>query len=192
MQQRLAPWPCSKRAWICAHRRARNWTSEASSSSPLPSATVRTMNPPGRRAQALDDVAEALALVVVVDAARDADVAGLRHVDDVAAGNRDEGRDARALGPERLLGDLDEDLLAAAAAAPRSAARARARAARAPPPSTSTSAASSSSSGSAASAPSSSPGWPCSRRRRERRPSRARCRRTPPACPGSTFVTTPL
>ena len=65
------------------------------------------------RAQALDDVAEALSLLVVVDAARDADMAGLRHVDDGATGNRHEGRDARALGPERLLGDLDEDLLTA-------------------------------------------------------------------------------
>ena len=35
----------------------------------------------------------------------------LRHVDDVAAGNRDERRDAGALGAQRLLGDLDQDFL---------------------------------------------------------------------------------
>ena len=87
--------------------------SEARSSSPLPSATVRTMNPPAGGLQALDDVAEALPLLVVLDPARDADMARLRHVDDGAAGNGHEGRDAGPLGAERLLRDLDEDLLTA-------------------------------------------------------------------------------
>ncbi len=59
--------------------------SAASSSSPLPSATVRTMNPPVGGGQPLDDAAEPVALGVVVDAARHADVARLGHVDDVAA-----------------------------------------------------------------------------------------------------------
>ena len=67
-----------------------------------------------RRRELLDDGAEAVALGVVVDAARHADVAGLRHVDDVAARDGHEGGDARALGAERLLGDLDQDLLALA------------------------------------------------------------------------------
>ena len=61
--------------------------SAASSSSPLPSATVRTMNPPGGGRRPLTMPREAVALVVVVDAARHADVARLRHVDDVAAGD---------------------------------------------------------------------------------------------------------
>jgi len=65
------------------------------------------------RAQTLDDVAKTLALLLVVDAPGHADVAGLRHVDDGAAGNRHERRDARSLGAERLLGHLDENFLAA-------------------------------------------------------------------------------
>src|SRR5262245_54321107 len=70
------------------------------------------MKPPGGSVRLRS--ARALALAVALDAARDADVAGLRHVDDVAPGQRDEGGDARALGAERLLGDLHEDVLAAA------------------------------------------------------------------------------
>src|SRR6266508_563481 len=40
------------------------------------------------------------------------DAAPLRHVDDGAAGQRDEGGDAGALGAARFLGHLDQDLLA--------------------------------------------------------------------------------
>jgi hypothetical protein len=45
------------------------------------------------------------------DAARDADVLHRRHVDDVAARERDVARHARALGADRVLGHLDDDLL---------------------------------------------------------------------------------
>src|SRR5262249_60695123 len=65
----------------------------------------------GRRPQALDDLAQPLALLLVLDAARHADVPGLGHVDDRPPGNRDERGDAGPLGAEGLLRDLDEDLL---------------------------------------------------------------------------------
>ena len=45
------------------------------------------------------------------DAARDADVIDRRHEHQVAAGQRDVAGDARALGADRLLGHLDDDLL---------------------------------------------------------------------------------
>ena len=54
---------------------------------------------------------QALALFVGGDLARDADVVDRRHEDQEAAGQRDVGGDARAF-RDRLLGDLDEDLLA--------------------------------------------------------------------------------
>src|SRR6185369_861159 len=60
----------------------------------------------------LDGVAEPIALVGILDPAGDADVAGARHVHEVAAGQRDVGRHARALAADRLLGDLHEQLLA--------------------------------------------------------------------------------
>ena len=101
----------SKRLCTCAQSRLRNWMSAASSSSPLPSATVLTMKPPVAGRSRLDDAAQPLALRLVVDAPGHADVARLGHVDDVAPGNGDEGGDAGALEPERLLGDLDQDLL---------------------------------------------------------------------------------
>ena len=46
------------------------------------------------------------------DLARDADVVDGRHVDQEAAGQRDVRGDARALLAQRLLGDLNDDLLA--------------------------------------------------------------------------------
>ena len=79
-----------------------------------PSHAVRTMNPPPRvAAKARDDVPQALALLLVLDAPRDADVIGRRHVDDVATGQADVRCDAGALRPDRLLRDLNQDLLAA-------------------------------------------------------------------------------
>src|SRR5918998_940634 len=59
----------------------------------------------------LDELAQALALLVALDLARDADVLDGRHVDEVAARQRDVRGDARALGGDGLLGDLDDDLL---------------------------------------------------------------------------------
>ena len=60
----------------------------------------------------LQDRLEPPPLLVVGDLARDADVLDRRHEDEVAAGERHVRRDARALRPQRLLEDLDDDLLA--------------------------------------------------------------------------------
>ncbi len=64
------------------------------------------------RSGVFDDAAQALALFVGVDAFGDADVGDGRHEDDVASGQRDVAGEAGSLGADRLLGDLDEDLLA--------------------------------------------------------------------------------
>ena len=63
-------------------------------------------------ALALQDALQAQALFVAGDLARDAHVFERRHVDHVAAGQRDVRGDARALLAQRLLGDLNDDLLA--------------------------------------------------------------------------------
>ena len=63
-------------------------------------------------AELLDDAAQAVALVARVDLAGDADVVDRRHEDEKAAGQRGVRRQPRALGAQRLFGDLDDDLLA--------------------------------------------------------------------------------
>src|SRR5262249_15304190 len=60
----------------------------------------------------LDDVAQARALVVL-EAPRDAEALAARDEDDEAAGERDLGREPRALRLHRVLDGLDEDLLVA-------------------------------------------------------------------------------
>src|SRR5207247_2112137 len=60
----------------------------------------------------LEDVLEALALVVV-ESARDAEPLAVRHVDEEAAGERDLRRQPGALRLHRVLHGLDEDRLAA-------------------------------------------------------------------------------
>ena len=64
------------------------------------------------RAHPVHDLAEPAPLAVLLDAARDADVIDGRHEDEVPAGERDVARDAGALRPDRILRDLDDDLLA--------------------------------------------------------------------------------
>src|SRR5688572_6613428 len=59
-----------------------------------------------------DDAAEARALVAAVDLARDADVIDRRHEYQEPAGQRDMAGQPRALGAERLLGHLDDHVLA--------------------------------------------------------------------------------
>ncbi len=87
--------------------------SAASSSSLLPSPAVRTMKPPGIPACVdLQNALQAQALFVAGDFARDAGVLERRHVDDESPRQRDVRSDARALLAQRLLGDLDDDLLA--------------------------------------------------------------------------------
>ncbi len=82
------------------------------SSADAPSAAVRTMTPPFFGRDRLHDVAEADALVVV-EPARDAEALAARDEDDEAAGERDLGREPRALRLHRVLDGLDEDLLVA-------------------------------------------------------------------------------
>src|SRR5207249_1951223 len=59
-----------------------------------------------------DDAAEAVALVARLDLAGHADVVDRRHEDQKAAGQRGVRRQPRAFGAERLLCDLDDDVLA--------------------------------------------------------------------------------
>jgi hypothetical protein len=66
----------------------------------------------GRQRQRAEGRPQAVALALVADTPGDADVTRLRHVHDVAAGQRDERGDPCALGAERLLRDLHEDVLA--------------------------------------------------------------------------------
>ncbi len=61
--------------------------------------------------EALGGLAQPVALLVV-QAPRHADALALGHVDQVAAGDRELHRQARALGLERVLDGLDQDLLA--------------------------------------------------------------------------------
>ncbi len=53
-------------------------------------------------------LAQALPLSLIFDARRDSDAAALGHVDQVPRRNRDERRQARALGAERILQHLDQ------------------------------------------------------------------------------------
>ena len=63
-------------------------------------------------AELLDDAAQAVALVARLDLAGDADVVDGRHEDEKPARQRRMRRQTRALGAQRLLGDLDDDFLA--------------------------------------------------------------------------------
>ena len=63
-------------------------------------------------AELADNAAQARALLAAVDLPRDADVIHGRHEHQEASRQRDMTRQARALGAERLLGDLDDDVLA--------------------------------------------------------------------------------
>src|SRR5262249_22360076 len=63
------------------------------------------------RTSARDDVAQAAALAVRSDPARDTHALRPRRQHEVAPRNREMARDPGALGADRLLGDLDDDLL---------------------------------------------------------------------------------
>ena len=148
---------------------------------PCPRATVRTMKPPvgGRRLLTMSrrrSRSSSSWMRRETPTWRDC---GMYTIERPGIETKDVTR--APLVPERLLGDLDEDLLTArrrsssiGGCAARARARSgsasrrrdrrhprprRARSQRPPPPRA----------------------WPCSRRHRETRPSRARCRRTPPA-----------
>ncbi len=64
-----------------------------------------------RLAELADDAAQAAALLARLDLARHADVIHRRHEDEEAPGHRDVRGEAGALGAERLLHHLDDDLL---------------------------------------------------------------------------------
>src|SRR2546426_10214418 len=75
--------------------------------------SVRSQDEPARRKRdGAERRTEPVPLALVADPARDADMAGRGHVHQVAAGQGDEGGDARALRAERFLGHLHEDRLA--------------------------------------------------------------------------------
>ena len=82
------------------------------SSADAPSAAVRTITPPFFGRELLEDRLQAVALVVL-EPARDAEALAVRDEDDEAAGQRDLGREPRALRLHRVLDGLDEDVLAA-------------------------------------------------------------------------------
>ena len=82
------------------------------SSADAPSAAVRTMTPPSLTSSFLMMSFRRVALGVV-EPARDAEALALRDEDEEAAGERDLGRQPRALRLHRVLDRLDEDLLAA-------------------------------------------------------------------------------
>ena len=76
-----------------------------------PCAAVRMIKPALLELQPRGELAQPLALLVG-QPARDADAVAVRHVHEVAARDRDLHREARALRPDRVLGDLHDDLLA--------------------------------------------------------------------------------
>jgi hypothetical protein len=67
--------------------------------------------PATRRLHALDRLAQAASLLLGSDALGHADVIDRREIDDVTPGKRDVARAARPLRPDRVLGDLNDDLL---------------------------------------------------------------------------------
>ena len=153
-------------------------SSRSSVSSVTSSPTVRTMTPPESFGQHFLDLrAQPLPLLALADLPAHADALGERHVDEEAAGERDLRGDARSLRGDRLLGDLNDQVLAAlqdvlnrrglrATSAPRGVRASRRR-----------------------SSSSSSSSSPRRRDTRDRtrggtRSSPSRCRRTRPECPG--------
>ena len=67
--------------------------------------------PASDRLDPVDDLLQPLALDLVLDPSRDADVIDGRHVDQVPPREGDVGRDACPLGPDRFLGDLHQQFL---------------------------------------------------------------------------------
>ena len=83
------------------------------SSADAPSAAVRTITPPPLRSRLLR-MSFSRGALVVVEPARDAEAVAVRLVDDEAAGERDLGREPRALRLHRVLDRLHHDRLATA------------------------------------------------------------------------------
>ena len=95
------------------HSLRRYCRSFSSSASVAVSAMVRMMKPPVSSGQhLLQLVAQLRAPALVLDALRDADVRVLRQVHQHPAGDADLGREARALGADRILDHLHQQRLA--------------------------------------------------------------------------------
>ena len=110
---RRAPAPArSRRAARRTSWSLNRYCSSRSKSSRLaPGAAVRMIAPPPCRSSPLGLAAQALALLVV-EALGDADALAGRRVDHVAPGDGELHRQPRALGLQRVLDDLHDDLLA--------------------------------------------------------------------------------
>ena len=96
---------------MSAHCAMRRFTSSVSCSSVAPSAAVRTMTPDVVGQHLLEDLLQARALGVG-ELAADAVHRAVRHVHEVAAGQRDLAREAGALVADRVLRDLHEHAVA--------------------------------------------------------------------------------
>ena len=95
---------------IFFHRASSESISRRKCSSVTPSATVRTITPPAVLGQQLGDHLPQLGpLLPALDLAADADLRGVRHVDEEPAREGDLRGDPAALGADRLLGDLDRE-----------------------------------------------------------------------------------
>ena len=115
---RSASWKTSAGALASSTRFSRtSWSlkrycsSRSKSSRLAPCAAVRMIAPPPCRSSALASLAQAVALLVL-QALGDADALAGGRVDHVAPGDGQLHRQARALGLERVLDDLHDDLLA--------------------------------------------------------------------------------
>ena len=115
--ERSASWKTSSGAVASSTRFCRtSWSlnrycsSRSKSSRLAPEAAVRTIAPPPLQVEAAGLAAQALALVVV-EALGDADALAGRRVDHVAPRDGEVHRQARALGLQRVLDDLHDDLL---------------------------------------------------------------------------------
>src|SRR5207302_10632714 len=64
------------------------------------------------RAEAIDEIAQAAPLLLVLDPSRDADVVDRRHEDEVPSGKRDVAGDPGALRADGVLHHLYDDLVA--------------------------------------------------------------------------------
>ena len=101
----------STRFWSTSCSLCRYCSSRSKSARLAPCAAVRMIAPPPLQVELLRLLAQAVALLVV-EAARHADALAGGRVDHVAAGDRQLHRQPRALGLQRVLDDLHDDLLA--------------------------------------------------------------------------------
>ena len=101
----------STRCWSTSLSLCRYSSSRSKSSRVAPWAAVRMIAPPLLEVELLGLLAQALALGVV-EPPGDADALAAGRIDHVAAGDRQLHRQPRALGLQRVLDDLHDDLLA--------------------------------------------------------------------------------